>query len=166
MLQKLQAFLDGYKPAILVSHRYENAFLEKLQPLGYPHTIQYELEDFDDPTILFDRGTLFFQNQSMMTEYLEEIHNATSHDQENMILGKYLGYPPIASDYFINYFWKDKLKEKNACFNYAGIQFAGNIDDKNAICDWLWSNINISPQPVEVEFNGVTMLLEPTVVTV
>ncbi len=165
MLQKLQAFLDGYKPAILVSHRYENDFLQQLLPLDYPHILQYELEDFDDPSIMFDRGTLFFQNQSMMDKYLEEIHNATSHDQENMILGKYLGYPPIASDYFINYFWKDKLKEKNAGFNYAGIRFAGNVDDTDAICDWLWSNIATTPKPVEIDYQNKIKLIEPAIVT-
>lgn len=33
--------------------------------MGYPNVLNYGLEDFDVPGRIFDRGTLFFQNEQL-----------------------------------------------------------------------------------------------------
>jgi hypothetical protein len=47
----------------------------------------------------------------------------------------------------------------------AGISFAGNIDDTDSICDWLWSNIATTPKPVEIDYQNKIKLIEPAIVT-
>ena len=159
-----KAFIEGYKPAYLCSHRYEQKLLVQLIEMGYPNVLNYELEDFDVPGRIFDRGTLFFQDEQRKEEYEVKSKGVDPDSREGiMLLGETLGFPPIACRYFVEAIEKKELAAKRAGFNYKGIVFVGNIDERLEIAKWLWENINIPPAEVKVTYQNETIFIEPTV---
>ncbi|RAL25949.1 hypothetical protein [Thermoflavimicrobium daqui] len=168
-MKKQEAFIKGIKPALLCSHTYEHDIFKKLLSLKYPNIIEYELKDFDNPDEIFDRGTLFFQSEDMKEKYLNESKGLKKKSREAIILlGKVLGYPPIACEFFADSEKDISLRSKRVVFDYYGIRFAGNMDDRDEICKWLWENVKAPPAEVKIESrNGVQIqIVEPSVVSI
>lgn len=163
-METYESFLRGYKPSYLCSSRFDGEIHQKLHNLHYPFVIEYELEDFDNPGTLYDTGTLFFQTEQLKKKYLETVNKELS-NESTYLLGKTLGYPPVACQFFVDASNNEKLSKKRAGFHYQGYKFVGNIDDLEEIVAWLWENISAPLAGVEVEFNGKIKMIEPTVVT-
>lgn len=158
-----EAFLLGYKPAFLGSQRYQADILDELRARKFPNTLHYELEDFDEPGKLFDTGYLFFQNEDLQKQYLDSMNGLELNSREEIILlGKTLGFPPIACEFYVDSNQSEELNRKTATFRYYGRVFGGNIDDATLISIWLWENVPAPPMPVEFTYQDKTTLIDPT----
>lgn len=158
LLDTYESFTKGIKPAYLVTHMYEMDIVNKLKDQGYPH-------HFDDHE--FGGSTIFFQTEEMKHQYITEMKKVGMNWREEIIItGKFLGYPPISSEFFVNASDDEELSKKRAAFDYYGYRFVGNIDDAEAITKWLWENVQAPVAGVEVEYNNAIKLIEPSVVTV
>lgn len=67
------------------------------------------------------------------------------------IHGRFLGFPPIAIEYFLLEH-DDAWLQLNAIYNYQGIIFGGCIHDQQAIAEWCWEHIDLEPSPLLVEY--------------
>lgn len=81
--------------------------------------------------------------------------------EDVFILGVTLGYPPLAARFFADAVFNESLDEKRAFFHYAGLSFAGSVEDDMKIASWLWLNINYPASPVEISYRGDTYHLQP-----
>jgi hypothetical protein len=134
---------------------YEMNTVDELKNKGYP----YYFKDHD-----YGGSTIFFQNEAMRDKYIKEITNVDLRN-EIFITGKFLGYPPIACQFFSNANSDEELSNKRAGFRYQGYQFAGNIDDTEEIVAWLWENVPAPLAEVEIEYNNEIRVIEPAIVT-
>lgn len=135
---------------------YEMDIVNQLKTEGYP----YYFDDHD-----FGGSTIFFQTEEMRNRYITERENANSRE-EMLITGKYLGFPSIACEFFVNAYDNPELKTKRATYRYYGYQFAGSVDDRHVIAKWLWENVKAPIAAVEVKYKDEIKLIEPSVVTV
>jgi hypothetical protein len=147
------AFLQGYKPSFLASHMYEKNKIVKLHAMGYPNVfIDHE----------YGGSTIFFASSQLKNSYIAEMNGVEMNSREEiLIIGKYLGYPPIASEFFADVRYKEELEAKRAFFNYYGINFVGNVEDSEEIADWLWSNVPAPLAPVEVNYKKELKQIHP-----
>jgi hypothetical protein len=158
-----ESFLKGYKPSYLCSSRFDGEILHQLHSLNYPHVIEYELEDFDNPGTLYDIGILFFQTEQLKSNYLAAVNDPSI--ENTYLLGKILGYPPVACKFFADANNNEELSKKRAGFQYQGYKFVGNIDDLDEIVMWLWGNVPAPVAGVEVEYEDEIKVIEPAIVT-
>lgn len=129
------SFLLGIKPAC-----FENVNMlpaEVIQKLKqYPHHFKSETE------------AIFFQNEAMKRHFLWDTEGLSTTDPlYHIILGKALGYPPKAVNFYAQYYgWQLKDREEakryffthKVGFRYMGIMCEGHIDDLEENADWLW----------------------------
>lgn len=151
-----ESFLQGIKPAFLATHMYEQKEIDHLKRLGYP----YYFQDHE-----YGGSTIFFSDEAMRDRYISELNGIELHSREETIItGKVLGFPPKACEFFANAWGSELFDKKRAGFRYNGIEFAGNIDDTESICQWLWSNVPAPLAAVVVEYKNEVQLIEPSVV--
>lgn len=55
----------------------------------------------------------------------------------------------------------EELEHKKAGYMYYGIEFVGNVDDREVISQWLWSNIPAEPEPVEMTYQKGKTIIWP-----
>ncbi len=153
-----ESFVKGYKPAYLADHMYHMDDVTKLKKFNYPYV-------FDNHA--YGGSTIFFANEDLKRQYMKDISGIeTCTDQDIIITGKHLGYPPVACQFYANTMHNEELKAKRAFYDYYGIRFAGNIDDAKSIAIWLWENVPAPSATVEVRYQGETQFIEPSVITV
>jgi hypothetical protein len=128
-----EAFLDGYKPAILIGEDSKN--------------IQ-ELEAY--PSILIDRNRdymshLFFQTETAKQTYMNAILDIELDSYEDhYLLGMTLGLPEKSVDYFARVQQKklgtraQELQESGVGIIWAGFSFSANVEDLIAEVKWMW----------------------------
>jgi hypothetical protein len=144
----LDSFLQGIKPAYLCN-QYQPDDIDTLIQSNYPH-------------VLCGGNHLFFQNESLKAKYLADMRGVAEGTWEDVfILGVTLGYPPLAARFFADAVFNESLDEKRAFFHYAGLSFAGSVEDDMKIASWLWLNINYPASPVEISYRGDTYHLQP-----
>lgn len=152
-MNSFSAFLRGLKPAYLATHMYELKEIEELKAKGYPNVfIDHE----------YGGSTIFFKSGKLKNRYIAEMVGVEMNSREEILItGKYLGYPPIASKFFADARHDETLRPKRASFNYYGIKFAGNIEDKTEICEWLWANVTAPVAAVEVKYRKEIKQVKP-----
>lgn len=150
-----EAFLKGFKPAYFCDHD-DQEYLDQLIKAGFPNI-----------EIVKNQATLFFASPEGKEQFLSEMEGADLYSSRYYIaVGKALGYPPMATEFFAEYMQNEKLEKVGAVFEYAGRYFGGHIDDKERIAEWLWSNVKGFPvSPVKITYQGETFFLHPKCAT-
>lgn len=137
MNSEFEAFLTGYKPALLCNPLEDQEIVDRLW--NYPHIR------------IRDVQMLFFQNEELQSEYIERSQGLVIGEPEHhRLLGITLGYPPIAADYFARSWIDRRLWDESVAFDYYGLFFAGHIHDVIPIAEWLWENVPIPPAEVTI----------------
>jgi hypothetical protein len=153
-METMDAFLKGIKPAYLVTHMYEMDIVNQLKDRDYPYY-------FDDHE--FGGSSIFFQTEDMKNQYITEMINVDFRE-DILITGKFLGFPPVACEFFADVYDNPELEVKRAAFHYYGHRFAGNVDNAEVIARWLWENVQAPIAAVEMEYNRKVKWIEPSVV--
>lgn len=140
----------GLKPAYFCAHD-EDDFPVLLKK-GFPSV-----------EIVPGEATLFFASPELRDQFLSDMDGVKLYTPQYYIaVGKALGYPPIASEFFAEYVKDLERLEKYAVgFDYAGRHFAGHIKDVEQIARWLWKNVPVPSEPVRYEYQGQTFTLMP-----
>jgi hypothetical protein len=129
------AFLDGYKPSILVEPTNE---LFKLIPTNYPH-----LESYIDQENVY----MFFQTAEQKEEYQRKIEGVKWGTYDfHMIIGETLGFPMRSVEYYAEMrALEDKLghypeieRQEKIGVAWAGFFFSSRLDFVAEEVQWLW----------------------------
>jgi hypothetical protein len=131
-------------------------------------------DEQDDYQLLLEKGfpsvevvpgqaTMFFTSPELRDQFLADMKGVELYSYQYYIeVGKVLGYPPIASEFFAKYIGNlSELEKYGAGFDYCGRHFAGHIKDVEQIAQWLWENVPVPPKPVHYEYQGQTFTLIP-----
>jgi len=134
-----RAFLDGYKPAILIER--DNPYLPFVR--GYP-SYQYD-----------ELNTLFFQNEELRRQYLRKLSGIKKGSYEECCLvGLTLGFPKKSVEFFAR---NDQIEKETGILpnrdvsigmEWAGICFATHIDYVEHEARWLWDTYK-HPKAIE-----------------
>jgi hypothetical protein len=130
------AFLDGYKPALLISPR--NQHFETIVATNFPHVVP-----FDD-----EAGShMFFQTEEQKEDYLKRMEGVGLRSYEfNMIVGEVLGFPVRSVEYFskmrvledkIGYYPEEEEQTKVGVA-WAGFFFSSHIEFVEQEIHWLF----------------------------
>jgi hypothetical protein len=130
------AFLDGYKPALLISPR--NQLFETVVASHFPR-----ITPFDD-----ELGShIFFQTEEQKKDYQKRIKGIELRSYEfNMLVGEVLGFPMKSVEYFskmraledeIGYYSEEESQTKVGVA-WAGFFFSSHIDFVEQEIKWLF----------------------------
>jgi len=134
-----EAFLDGYKPAILIERDNPNLHLVN-----------------DYPSYSYDENLiLFFQNEELRKQYKSKMkHVEKGSYEEDCLLGLTLGFPKKSVEFFARNFQIEKetgeLPDKDVLISmeWAGISFTTHIDYVEHEARWLWDTYK-HPKAIE-----------------
>ncbi|RAL20826.1 hypothetical protein [Thermoflavimicrobium daqui] len=128
-----QAFIDGYKPAVLSLKR--NPFFEQF--IQYPHISPFNSEP---------ESYIFFQSDHLKKEYEQRLRKAEGIFQYHCIIGQTLGFPQRSVEFFAQareilekmgeYPEQEKLHEIGVI--WAGFYFSSHVDFFDQEVRWLW----------------------------
>lgn len=132
---EVEAFLDGYKPAILIG---ENS----------NHLLKLDAY----PSLLIDRerdymSHLFFQTEEAKNQYLQKILNIEQDSYEDhYLLGITLGLPEKSVDFFaktrVHKNKTGQTSKESEIYGvgviWAGFSFAGHLEYLQEEISWLW----------------------------
>lgn len=131
-----EAFLDGYKPALLIKNdaKIFSRLVEK-----YPSVLAYKRKDFD--------MYLFFQTEKCKKKYLHQNRRYEEDTYEDhYLLGVTLGFPKKSVEFFSElYGGRLSLEEQQEKERYkvgirwAGFCFSTHLDLIEQEIDWLWN---------------------------
>lgn len=146
-MRDLDAFLLGYKPALLDTVLSED-FATMLPDLKrkYPY-ITEGIGLRDDVTTY-----MFFQTEEQKKSFQQQLEKVAPKSPEfHKILGLALGYPPKAVE-FHSKLWSEneeakQLELRKVGMHYYGITCNGNVDDLIENCLWLWDTYNFPDGP-------------------
>jgi len=134
-----RAFLDGYKPAILVEKDNPNLHLVK----GYP---SYEYDE---------KFMLFFQSEKEREKFVNKVKYVEKDTYEKCcLLGLTLGFPKKSVEFFAK---NDQIERETGVLpnrdvsigmEWAGISFATHIDYVEHEARWLWETYQ-HPKAIE-----------------
>lgn len=134
-----EAFLDGYKPAILIERDHPNLHLLKDYP-SYP---------YDEKLILF------FQDEKLRNQYLSKVKYVEKDTYEECcLLGLTLGFPKKSVEFFAK---NDQVRLKTGVLPnrevelgmmWAGFSFSTHIDYVEHEARWLWNTYR-HPKAIE-----------------
>jgi hypothetical protein len=82
-----------------------------------------------------------------------------------IVVGKALGYPPIASEFLRIIGRTRNLRSTEPFSTYARRYFTGHIKDVEEIAQWLWENVPVPPEPVCYEYQCQIFTLMPDALT-
>ncbi|MCH5584240.1 hypothetical protein MK805_04565 [Shimazuella sp. AN120528] len=131
------AFLDGYKPALLISPR--NPFFETVLATDFP-----SITPFDDEPGSY----IFFQTEKQKEEYQRKIEGVALRSYDfHMIVGETLGFPMRSVKYYAEMRGlEDKLghypeieRQEKIGVNWAGFFFSSHIDFVVEEVQWLFN---------------------------
>lgn len=143
-------FRAGLKPAYLCPIN-DHIQIQELKKQGFPYSHVFN-----------QKMILFFANEKMKLFFDEKSRDLEPDQPEyHQLVGVVLGFPPMAAKFFADCMINPDLKEKRAFFHYAGMDFVGNIDDRDEIAHWCWTKIPIAPEEIEVTYQGETFQLFP-----
>ena len=133
-----RAFLDGYKPAILIER--DNPYLHLVR--GYP---SYQYDEWN---------ILFFQNDELRRRFLSLLKGVEKGSYEECCLvGLTLGFPKKSVEFFAR---NDQIEKETGIFPmkvaigmmWAGISFTTHIDYVEHEARWLWDTYK-HPKAIE-----------------
>src|SRR5690606_39618135 len=134
-----RAFLDGYKPAILIERDHPNLHLLKDYP-SYP---------YDEKLILF------FQDEKLRNQYLSKVKYVEKDTYEECcLLGLTLGFPKKSVEFFAK---NDQVRLKTGVLPnrevelgmmWVGFSFSTHIDYVEHEARWLWDTYK-HPKAIE-----------------
>lgn len=149
----IEMFLLGHKPAIY------GTTLEKL----LDHMVFYLKQKYpyikNNGINLIDEAEtyLFFQKEEQKQFFLNQFRQIQSKSPEfHYLLGKTLGYPPKAVQFYKQALLTKKLDQYRVGIYYLGISCSSNIDDLMENCAWLWDTY---PFPVGMEIRVDTSFI-------
>jgi hypothetical protein len=130
------AFLDGYKPALLISPR--SPFFEDVAVSDFP-----KITPFDEEP----ESHIFFQTEKQTEEYQRKIKGVALRSYDfYMIVGENLGFPKRSVEYFakmraledkIGYYPEDE-RLNGLGIIWAGFFFASHLDFAEQEAEWLF----------------------------
>jgi hypothetical protein len=123
---EVEAFLDGWKPAIAPT---EKTWINELEQKGYPSAISFWMP----------AERIYFQNEHLKKEYEKNITIKPGH----VTMGIALGYPPDTVAVFVESLAKNSEAGERVFLNYYGLQFS---TFKNRVQkDLVWLEVNYGP---------------------
>lgn len=130
------AFLDGYKPALLIATSHE--FFETVASTDFPR-----ITPFDDE----EGSHIFFQTEEQKEDYQKRIKGVELRSYEfNMIVGEALGFPKKSIEYFsgmraledkIGHYPEEERQTKIGV-TWAGFFFSSHVDFVKDEVQWLF----------------------------
>jgi hypothetical protein len=130
------AFLDGYKPALLVEpkHKFFN-----LIPTNYPH-----LESYIEQDDIY----IFFQTEELKNEYVKKVEGVSWGTYEfHKIIGEALGFPKKSVEFYARMrVLEDKIghypeeeEQTKVGVAWAGFFFSSHLDFVEQEVHWLFN---------------------------
>jgi hypothetical protein len=130
------AFLDGYKPALLIAPR--NKLFETVLATDFPR-----ITPFDDES----GSHIFFQTEAQKEDYQKRIKGVELRSYEfNMIVGEVLGFPMKSVKYFSKMraledkigYYSEEERMTSIGVTWAGFYFTSHIDFVEQEVHWLF----------------------------
>jgi hypothetical protein len=129
-----EAFLDGYKPAVLVES--DRDYIKLLN--GHPFTTAYERDCYN--------LDLYFQDERSKQVYIEHAKGVIEDSyHDHYLLGVTLGFPEWSAKWFAESMaagrgeWLPETKIHKIGVNWAGFGFGTHLDMLIDEVRWLWS---------------------------
>lgn len=134
-VRDIDAFLKGYKPALLNSSDYYRP--EEIEALNkYPC--------IENIALYGSQFNVYFQTEDMKRDFVQKVSGvATSSPVFCKELGRVLGFPPKATAFYIECMENPSLAWKKIGMYYCGISCVGSIDDLVENVLWFWATYEL-----------------------
>jgi hypothetical protein len=153
--QEAKLLIHGIKPAWLTTKRRPDAnFLSSWYPnIGFPHR--------NDTILIFNNGITMheFLKEGIISFESTKVKEHSLLDYKHEVIGYYLGYPPMAVEWFAKHrlVERDKITHECAVVYYHGLQFVTGHGIVEDTIDWLLQN---KPIPNELKTYATYRILD------
>ncbi|RAL22001.1 hypothetical protein [Thermoflavimicrobium daqui] len=137
MMPSFESFIKGHKPAI-----YENSLCPLFSKVLPDLLLKYPFINGDN-IALNDEGEtyLFFDNEELKESFENQLSDITKGSLEfHRLLGRTLGYPPKAVDFYIHKEVNSQLSQRSVGLYYMGVNCSSDVLDLDENCQWLWEH--------------------------